>query len=123
MPSLSNLTTRTASLPLLRPVFRSFGGFFTSTKGTTGGRSQAYKGTGSAPTYGSTPVKRDSHPDSDSEVGFAHEGDGMAGCDIAGSSKAFAMRDIAPRDEEQGGIRVRNETKIVYHDADVKGVA
>lgn len=86
--------------------------------------SQNYKGTGSAPTYGSTPVKRGSHRDSDSEVGFADEGGLMAGCDIAGSSKAFAMHDITPRDsdlgEEKRGIHVRNETKIVYHDADVK---
>lgn len=116
-----------ASLPLLRPVFRSFGGFFATVRGTTAPEpSQNYKGTGSAPTYGSAPVKRSnaSHPDSDSEVGFADEGGLMAGCDIAGSSKAFAMHDITPRDsdlgEEKNGIYVRSETKIVHHDADVK---
>jgi hypothetical protein len=78
------------------------------------------------PTYGSVPLKRSngSQPDSDSEVGFADEGGLMAGCDIAGSSKAFAMHDLTPRESDLGedkkGIHVRNETKIVYHDADVK---
>ncbi|KAF3045555.1 hypothetical protein E8E12_009776 [Didymella heteroderae] len=122
-----NLASLATSLPLLRPVFRSFGGFFTTVRGTTApGPSQNYKGTGSAPTYGSAPLKRSnaSHPDSDSEVGFADEGGLMAGCDIAGSSKAFVMHDITPRDsdmgEEKKGIYVRSETKIVHHDADVK---
>ena len=115
-----------ASLPLLRPVFRSFGSFFITIRGTTApGPSQNYKGTGSAPTYGSVPLKRSnaSHPDSDSEVGFADEGSLIAGCDIAGSSKAFVMHDITPRNSELGeknGIYVRSETKIVHHDADAK---
>lgn len=110
-----------ASLPLLRPVFRSFGGFFSTVKATTA-PSQNYKGTGSAPTYGSTPIHRGSNPDSDSEVGFADEGGLMGGSDLAGSSKTFVMHDITPREsdlnqQELQGIHVRNETKIVYHDA------
>ena len=112
-----------ASLPLLRPVFRSFGGLFSTVKATTT-PSESFKGTGSAPTYGSAPSKRtrESHPDSDSEVGFADEGGLMAGNDLAGSSKAFVMHDITPTDSdierrEQKGIHVKNETKIVYHDA------
>lgn len=48
----------------------------------------------------------------------------MAGCDVAGSSKAFAMHDMTPRDsdtgEEKRVIHVRNETRVVYHDAGVK---
>lgn len=117
-----------ASLPLLRPVFRAFGGFFATVRGTTApGPSQNYKGTGSAPTYGSAPIKRSngSHPDSDSEVGFADEGGLIAGCDIASSSKAFAMHDITPCDsdlgkEKKNGIYVRSETKIVHHDVSDK---
>ena len=67
-------------------------------------------------------MKNRSSPDSDSEVGFADEGGLMAVSDFAGSSKAFVMHDIIPRDsdvEQQGckGIHVQNETKIVYHDA------
>lgn len=110
-----------ASLPLLRPVFRSFGGFFSTVKATTV-PSQNFKGTGSAPTYGSTPVKRSSNPDSDSELGFADDGGLIAGNELAGSSKTFVMHDMTPRDsdvdpEERQGIHVRNETRIVYHDA------
>lgn len=46
----------------------------------------------------------------------------MAGNDIAGSSKAFVMHDMTPKDfddeqRERKGIHVQNETKIVYHDA------
>ncbi|KAF1934161.1 uncharacterized protein M421DRAFT_415212 [Didymella exigua CBS 183.55] len=122
-----NLASLATSLPLLRPAFRSFGGFFSSVRGTTApGPSQNYKGTGSTPTYGSAPVKRSngSRPDSDSEVGFVDEGGLLAGCDIAGSSKAFAMHDLTPRDSDSGdekvGIHVRNETRIVYHDMAVK---
>ncbi|KAF2625855.1 hypothetical protein BU25DRAFT_344858 [Macroventuria anomochaeta] len=116
-----NLASLATSLPLLRPVFRSFGSFFSTVKATTV-PSQNYKGTGSAPTYGSTPMKRGSNPDSDSEVCFANEGGFMAGSNLAGSSKAFVMHNITPRDCELGergrqGIHVRNETKIVYHDA------
>lgn len=104
-----------ASLPLLRPVFRSFGGFLSTVKATTV-PSQNFKGTGSAPTYGSAPSKRRSNPDSDSE-----EGDLISGSDLAGSSKAFVMHDITPRDsdiERRGRqvIHVQNETKVVYHD-------
>lgn len=113
---------RAASLPLLRPIFRSLGGLFSTVKVTTT-PSQSFKGTGSAPTYGSAPSRRTrDNPDSDSELGFADEGGLMAGNDLAGSSKAFVMHDIKPRDsdleeQEQKGIRVKNETKIVYHDA------
>lgn len=88
----------------------------------TSAPSQNYKGTGSAPTYGSTPVHRGTNLDSDSEVGFAEEGGIMGGSDIAGSSKTFVMHDVTPRDSDidqhaRQGIHVRNETKIVYHDA------
>ncbi|KAJ4985281.1 hypothetical protein SVAN01_09226 [Stagonosporopsis vannaccii] len=111
----------TASLPLLRPVFRSFGGFFSTVKATSA-PSQNYKGTGSAPTYGSTPLHRGTNRDSDSEAGFADEGGLMSGSDLAGSSKTFVMHDVTPRDSDidqpgQQGIHVRNETKIVYHNA------
>jgi hypothetical protein len=87
--------------------------------------SQNFKGTGSAPTYGSAPSKRSrilNNTESDSVVEFAGEGGLMAGSDFAGSSKAFVMHDITPTDsdiERRGrkGIHVQNETKIVYHDA------
>lgn len=53
---------------------------------------------------------------------FADEGGLMAGADLAGSSKAFVMHDITPRDpdvERRGrkGIHVQSETKVVYDDA------
>ncbi|XPS71185.1 hypothetical protein M3J09_003372 [Ascochyta lentis] len=116
-----NLASLATSLPLLRPVFRSFGGFLSTIKATNT-PSQNFKGTGSAPTYGSAPSNRRSNPDSDSEVGFAEEGVLMASSDLAGSSKAFVMHDTTPRDSDverrgQKGIHVQNETKIVYHDA------
>lgn len=46
----------------------------------------------------------------------------MAGSDLAGSSKTFVMHDITPTDSDietrgRQGIHVRNETKVVYHDA------
>jgi hypothetical protein len=110
-----------ASLPLLRPIFRSFGSFFGSTK-TTSVPSHNYGGTGSIPTYGSTPIKRSKAPDAESEEGFAHDGGGISGSELVGSSKTFVMHDITPEDpvidiEGRQGIYVRNETRVVYHDA------
>ncbi|KAF2997437.1 hypothetical protein E8E13_006125 [Curvularia kusanoi] len=72
-----NLASFATSLPLLRPIFRSFGQYFSSTVKATSIPSQNLKGTGSAPTYGSTPVKRSKALDSDSEVGFVDDGGGL----------------------------------------------
>ncbi|KAL1611690.1 hypothetical protein SLS59_000409 [Nothophoma quercina] len=99
----------------------SLASFFSTVKATTV-PSQNFKGTGSAPTYGSAPSKRRSDQDSDSEVGFIDAGGLMAGSDLAGSSKTFVMHDITPTDSDiqtcgRQGIHVRNETKVVYHDA------
>ena len=110
-----------ASLPLLRPVFRSVGRFFGGTK-TKSIRSHNYRGTGSISTPRSTPIRRSRAPDADSEVGFAHDGGGIPGNEVVGSSKTFVMHDITPRDPEidtegRQGIYVRNETRVAYHDA------
>ena len=110
-----------ASLPLLRPIFRSWGNFFGSTKATSV-PSNNHGGTGSTPTYGSTPLKRGKVPDAESEEGFAHDGGGISGAEFVGSSKTFVMHDITPEDpdidlEGRQGIYVRNETRVVYHDA------
>ena len=117
--NLSNKSS--ASLPLLRPIFRSFGNFFGSTKSTSV-PSQKHGGTGSIPTYSSTPLKRSKAPDADSQVGFADDGGFISGTELVGLNKTFVMHDITPGDPDidpQGlqGIYVRNETKVVYHDA------
>lgn len=67
-------------------------------------------------------MKRSKALDSDSEVGFVDDGGIISGSELAGSSKTFVMHDITPRHsdldaEGRQGIYVRNETRIVYHDA------
>jgi hypothetical protein len=104
------LTPGAASLPLLRPIFRSFGGFFGVASDSSPSQ-QKYERSGSMPTYGSAPTKR-SRPKKDvgneSVVEFADEGGLIAGSDQGSSNKAIILKDITPRDsnsdiESRGG--------------------
>ena len=106
-----------ASLPLLRPVFRSFGGIFSGLK-SSASPDENYVNIRSTHTYGSTPVTKRSRAhkanhDSDSVIEFADDGDFAEA-----SSKAYALHTIAPRNPEaeaRDGIYVKNEMKVDFN--------
>ncbi|KAJ4373797.1 hypothetical protein N0V83_002536 [Neocucurbitaria cava] len=113
-----NLASFATSLPLLRPVFRSFGGIFSGLK-SSNSPGENYVNVRSTHTYGNTPVTKRSRAykadATDSEIEFADEGDFAEG-----SNKAYAMHTIAPRDSEaeveaRDGIYVRSEMKVDFH--------
>ncbi|CAO2657756.1 Nn.00g038820.m01.CDS01 [Neocucurbitaria sp. VM-36] len=110
-----NLASLATSLPLLRPVFRSFGGIFSGLK-SSASPGENYVNVRSTHTYGNTAITKRSRAHkanpTDSEIEFADEGDFGEG-----SNKAYALHTIAPPSSEEDardGIYVRNEMKVEF---------
>ncbi|KAF2820061.1 hypothetical protein CC86DRAFT_124771 [Ophiobolus disseminans] len=105
-----NLASFATSLPLLRPVFRSFGGIFSGLKSTA--TPDAHR----TPTYGSALTRRvrmrRHDVDSESVIEFADEGGHMARI----SGRAIELNDVTPNESEidvQGGVVLGGEVGIV----------
>ncbi|KAL5117728.1 hypothetical protein ACEQ8H_004338 [Pleosporales sp. CAS-2024a] len=105
-----NLASFSTSLPLLRPVFRSFGGVFRGLRSTAAPPTHDPANPDAAPTFGSIPVGRTrggKRDETESEIEFASEG----------SSKAYALHDMSPPEsllEAGDGIHVHTETVVKY---------
>jgi hypothetical protein len=112
------LTLNAASLPLLRPIFRSFGGFFGALTSGSSNSQQKNDRSGSMPTYGSAPSKRSRAKDdigNESVVEFADEGGLIAGSDHGSSNKAIILRDVTPRDSDVESGRDTEEGSLRNH--------
>lgn len=114
------LMVSSASLPLLRPVFHSFGGIFSGLK-STASPNESYMNVRSTHTFGSAPTGKRSRAtradlDTDSVLEFADEGAGSS------SSKSYALRTMVSDNSEEGraGIYVTNEMKVDFSSASGK---
>ena len=110
-----------ASLPLIRPILRSFGGIFSGARsdGSPSGPN-SYANAYSVPTVGSAPKKRRSRPltttlDTESMIELAGEVDGDQG---KRTSRAHVMHacdgDEGREEAVRDGIHVRRETRVDF---------
>jgi len=100
-----NLASFATSLPLLRPVFRSFGGVFSGLKSTATPELSASINGIFPRTRSRMRGRKNGH--SDSVIEFANEGDG--------SDKAYVMRSLTPSEllvDRQGGSPVECSTTV-----------
>ncbi|KAH7381562.1 hypothetical protein BKA66DRAFT_464438 [Pyrenochaeta sp. MPI-SDFR-AT-0127] len=111
-----NLASFATSLPLLRPVFRSFGGIFSGLK-SSAVPGENYVNFRSTHTYGSSPATKRSRfhktrDDTESVIEFADDRDFEGG-----SSNAYAMHTNIPSHPgitEPSGIYVRNSLTVDF---------
>jgi hypothetical protein len=119
--SYANCDSRNvASLPLLRPIFRSFGGLFSSL-GSSQSPSQAYANQQTVPTYtnsASRRIRTRDDSDSDSVIELADAAGGISGrTPSAFSTKAYTLQNTSPRTsriEPHGGIHIQEEFVVSY---------